>query len=279
MLIMTAADRPRRILATLLAVASVVPLWAEITRQSGLPIVGYLGLCAPILAGALLHIRRLETQMVSRAILWASLVFGTLLAWVVDTSDAEAHSITVTLTFGCGLALLALGTAGLDDRPANRRFVPVAFRGVVLGVLVMALADTLSLLFWGGIIAEDGMHRNVVPVAFFLGGGATMLVAVFGLYRLRVWGFVLNVVANIAIAAGAWFVPDMPDALAICLSSTAVGQILVGLPLVRGLAQGRTLSLSPMLARRLGTVVIVGLLASVAVARAMYAFGPHGGCL
>lgn len=261
----------RRLLASGLATASVVPLYHEASGHSFLPVVGLLGMGAPLLAGALIYVRRLEAQLLARAILWATLVFGTLLAWVVD--GPEVPPPLLVLPFGAGLALIALGALGLEDPPLSPSFAPVALRGVVLGVLGMALADTLSLLFWGGLITEEGM-RDPIAGAFFLGGGALMLTAVYGLYRVRVWGFVLNVVANLGIAAGAWMVPNMPTPLAICLTSTAVGQLLLGLPLMRGLARGQTMQLSPVLARRLGGLVIAGLLASVAVARWIYVMDP-----
>ncbi len=265
---MSLSERARRNLASALAITSVVPLVHEAMDQSNVPVVAWLALTAPVFAALLLQIRRLEPQLLARSMMWAALIFGTLGAWVADTNTAKAHAITLTLTFASGLALIALGTLGLEDRPASRVFVPIALRGVVLAVVVMALADTFSLLFWGGVIIEEGA-KDMAAATFFSGAGAAMLIAVYGLYRLKVWGFALNVGANIAIAGGAWLVPNMPNELALCLTMTAVAQLAVGLPLVRGLANGKAVSLSPKLAKWVGSLTILGLLTSVVVARAL----------
>lgn len=263
---MSLSLRSRRNLATALAMISVVPLIWSATDESGMPVVAGLAMLAPILAALLLQVRRLEPQLLARAILWSALIFGTLGAWVVDSHEFEANSVILTLTFATGLALIALGTHGLEDRPASRVFVPVALRGVVLAVVVMALADTLSLLFWSGVLLEEGT-RDIAAARFFTVGGGAMLLAVYGLYRLRVWGFALNVIANITIACGAWLVPHMPNELALCLTMTAVAQLAVGLPLIRGLASGKSVSLSPKVAKWVGSLTVLGLLTSVVVAR------------
>ena len=96
--------------------------------------------------------------------------------------------------------------------------------------------------------------------------------AILGLYRLQVWGLVLNIVANLLIAGlalcGALAIPSL---LAASLATTAVIQLALPMPLVVVLA-GRD-SLRPAsdsrLAAALMTGVIVALMAIAAVGMVM----------
>ena len=262
----------RRTLAALLTVGAAVPAAQVSSEASSLPVVAGLALFGLPLAALLFFVRRLEPQILARSVLWGALVFGTLLACAADTPETEAHAVSLGLVLGCGGALLALGATGLDAPAARAAFVPQAFRGVLVAILVMAVADTCTLLFWGGLGLEGHLHRPATFLAFTLGGGGLMLLAVIGLYGLRVWGFALNVLANVVIAAGAWLVDGLATEIAACLTATAVGQLLVGLPLLRGLAaRDERALLSPRLARALGAVVVVGLMATSVVARWHYA--------
>lgn len=257
--------------ATLLLAAPAPALYYMFTDFGPVPIVAWIAIVAVPVSAALVFVPRLEPQILARAVMWGMLVFGTLLSVVADTPRLEANLISMGLVFGSGLALLTLGAAGLDAPPARRAFVPVAFRGVLVAILVMALADTATLLFWGGLVLEDGPDRPAL-FAFLFGAGGLMLVAVMGLYGLRVWGFALNVLANLAIASGAWFIPRLPNEIAACLTATAIAQLVVGMPLMKGLfARKEGHWLSPSLARKLGAVAIGGLMISSALARVLYA--------
>jgi hypothetical protein len=262
----------RRLLASLLLVVSAVPAAYHAIDDTGdVPLVAWLALALLPVAAALVFVRRLEPQILVRAVMWGVLVLGTLLAWVVDSPARDAHLVTGSLVACSGVALLALGGLGLDAPPARRAFVPVAFRGVLVAILVMAVADTATLLFWGGMVAESS-HLDPALAAFFFCAGGLMLVAVAGLYGLRVWGFALNVVANVVVATGAWLVPELPEELAACLTATAIGQLVVGLPLMKGLVSRSEAGwLRPALAGRIGAGVVVGLMASALVARLAYA--------
>lgn len=263
---------PRRLLASALVILAGAPAgYLAVTENSHVPTVAWLGLGVLPLAGLLVFVRRLEPQILVRAVMWGLLVLGTLLSCIADSSRLDAHLVSGGMALASGLGLLVLGGLGLDAPPARRAFVPVAFRGVLVAILVMAVADTATLLFWGGLVAESS-HLDGLLAAFLFGSGGLMLVAVSGLYGLRVWGFALNVVANVVVATGAWIVPELPNEIAACLTATAVGQIVVGLPLMKGLVSRRDASwLTPTLAARLGKVVVVGLMVTAVAARLAYA--------
>jgi hypothetical protein len=99
-----------------------------------------------MLAGAALlcfH-RNSGSQLLVRAVLWSNLLLAAVIAWCGSHREI---AIAGALGGSTGAALLALGKAGLDD--ARGRFVPVAFRGTLIALLVMALADAQTLLLWG----------------------------------------------------------------------------------------------------------------------------------
>lgn len=184
------------------------------------------------LATFLLHRRHLGSQILARATWWSNLILGMLIS--ISGSGAEGEVAGPMLALGCGLALLTMGRAGLDEEVPAGRFHPVAFRGSLILALVMALADTQSLLFFG-VLSFAVEQPSVLPLVC----AATMILAVLGLYRLAVWGLALNLVANVAIAglglAGAL---GLPDPIVAALVATAVLQLLVPLPLLVGLVRG-----------------------------------------
>jgi hypothetical protein len=65
------------------------------------------------------------------------------------------------------------------------------------------------------------------------------MIAVFGLFRLAVWGLMLNLLANVAIAglglAGAL---ELPGPIVGSLVATAVLQILLPVPMLVAMARG-----------------------------------------
>ena len=225
----------RRTAASLLIAGAPVPAvldWWNAPSTSNPPLAVWISTALlPVIAG-LVHVRRLELQVLARAVLWSNLVWFALMC-VVAGRPGAASNIIMWWSAGIGTALLVLGRVGLDAPSHREAFAPVALRGTLVAILVLALADTLALTFWSTLAIEE--RAADIPVVFVGTAGALMLVAVYGLYRLRTWGFVLNVGANIAIAAGAWLVPDMPEPLLYGLTATAVGQLIAGLPLLRGM--------------------------------------------
>src|SRR5690606_1248901 len=128
---------------------------------------------------------------------------------------------------------LAMGRAGLDEEVPAGRFHPVAFRGSLILALVMALADTQSLLLFGILSLSTDASVLMLVCA------AVMTIAVLGLYRLAVWGLALNLVANLVIAGlGLHGALALPEAIVGALVTTAVLQLLLPVPLLGALVRG-----------------------------------------
>lgn len=264
----------RRLAASALTLGAVTPvtykLLSELGGRSDPPVVVWGALLAVVIAAALVFVPRLEPQILTRAVLWGTMVAGALISFVADTSKTEAHVMSLAMVLCSGLALLLLAKAGLDAPPARAAFVPVAFRGVLVAIMVMALADTATLLFWGGLVLEASSAEWAL-LPYFFGSGALMLLALYGLYSLRVWGFLLNMIANVVVATFAWLVPDMPTAIAACLSATAAAQLVVGLPFLRGLATREERPWLPAsVTRAIAAGVVVGVMLASVAARVVY---------
>ncbi|MFK7991222.1 MAG: hypothetical protein AB8I08_34720 [Sandaracinaceae bacterium] len=190
---------------------------------------------APVVAGLLLWVPRLEPQVLSRAILWGYLFWAFLGSLLVRSVEPERLLLSVGL--GAAGALAMLPRDGLTHPPIRGEFAPVAFRGVLVVIMVMALTDALvlgaSLLMYS---TNAGMPK--ASMMTFLGvGSAAMFIAVGGLLRMKSWAFALNLVANLGVATLAWCVDEMPAAMAAGLTATAVLQLLVAAPLARRIAK------------------------------------------
>ena len=223
----------RRSAASLLVLFAPIPALLGMTDDQT-PVAVIAATLSVMLVSILIHIRRLEMQLLSRALLWSNLVWFTLVC-VLSPPNPSEWTFLWWVT-GIGAGLLMLGSDGLDVPGHNATFASVAMRGTLLAVLVLAMADTLALSFLTGAAAEQPTAD--MPLTFFVPAMTAMWLALYGLYRLRTWGFVLNVFANIAIAVTAWVLPDIPWQLAFCFSATAAGQLLAGLPLMWGIAKG-----------------------------------------
>ncbi len=181
-------------------------------------------------------------QLFARAIWWQGLVFGLVLALghaLGEINGPISTAIPLYLVGGV-LTLAAAGRAGLDFESA--RFAPVAFRKSLSASLVMAMADTIALLFYAGIVLVDGSMRapTFIDAAEFTGAAMVMSLAIAGLYRIKVWGLALNLVANVLIATLALTgVFDIPEVIAFGLAATAVAQLLLPIPLLKRMVSKR----------------------------------------
>ncbi|MCA9709974.1 MAG: hypothetical protein KDK70_29315, partial [Myxococcales bacterium] len=82
--------------------------------------------------------------------------------------------------------------------------------------------------------------RSDPSALVLLACAALMIVALVGLYRLRVWGLVLNIAANLLIAGLAIAdVLDVPGVVQAALCTTAVVQLVLPVPLLIAMARGR----------------------------------------
>lgn len=232
--------------------------------------VGWLLVGAPFLAAALIWVPRLEAQLLSRAILWAYLFWATFGSWVIDEGGGDPARVLLSLGLGSAGALLLVPKDGLEQKAVSERFVPVAFRSVIVLILILAMTDTLVLGTNLLVHVEDRWVRDPAALGFFGAGTVAMGAAVFGLLRMRAWGFALNLVTNVGVAVVSWCLDDMPWQLALGLTTTAVLQLLVGLPLARRIASPGAADPSPLLAR-LGRASLGLMVVALVAGRAFHA--------
>jgi hypothetical protein len=216
--------------------ASGLCLVAAVCMQSwGGPVPWQLWIPTLLLAeAALLSFHRSSgSQLLVRAVLWSNLLLAAVIAWCGSHREI---AIAGALGGSTGAALLALGKAGLDD--ARGRFVPVAFRGTLIALLVMALADAQTLALWGSLFVEKGWSNRgaglitlAIAVAFIAG--------VAGLYRLRAWGLLINSVAAVGlIVAAACGVFREVSPFGWVLAGSGALQLVLVAPLYRALHRG-----------------------------------------
>jgi hypothetical protein len=185
--------------------------------------------------------RHVGSQLLVRAIWWSNLLLGVIIAVVGAT---EERCIAAGLALATGTALLAHGRRGLDGEATAGAFVPIAFRTTLTAILVMALADLQSLVLFGVVRASAWDHRLASWLP--LGSSALVLVAIVGIYRLRLWGLLLNFGANLAIAAFCLFrLFDLPLEIRVAYVATAGLQVLLTLPLFAAIARGRAAPTPP----------------------------------
>jgi hypothetical protein len=218
--------------------------------------------------GAVLAFHRSSgSQILVRAILWSNLLLATMVAWI---SSGHDQRVAAVLGASTGLALLVLGRHGLDDD--RGAFVPVAFRATLLALLVMALSDAQSLLFWGTVLVSDESPARVTG-AFSLACAVAFTVGVAGLYRLRTWGLLVDTLAAISLI-GVVLLGAFSElrAFQILFGGSALLQLALAVPLYRALVRGARQA--PTISRSgvwIGSVA-VQLLVLAAVAPAVYRF-------
>jgi hypothetical protein len=190
-----------------------------------------LGACAIVQ----LH-RHVGSQLLVRAVWWSNLLLGTLLAVSGGSTEREVGAL---VALGTGAALLAVGRRGLEETGAGA-FTPIAYRGSLMGIMVMALADAQSLLLFGTLQLTENKSWQAHGVATLpLWLAAALVVAMAGTYRLKLWGLALNLIVNVAIAGAALVgALDLPRPLVVAYLGTSLLQILLAAPLVVALFRG-----------------------------------------
>lgn len=212
---------------------------------------------APLLAAASIAIPRVGAQLLARGIWWSFLLLGGLIAAMIGLEDDGKSGYPCLFTLANAFCLLTVGTTGLDDD--GGRFRPAAFRGTLLLAMVLAIADTVTLLWIGTAQAVD--VRVFGPLLLVPG----MILGVIGLLRLRTWGLLISLTCNLLVVIlASTHVLNLPAELRWLLSATAVAQILVPVPMWIAIARRR---LPPpdrfrRLKRVVSTAVIVGIAAS-----------------
>jgi uncharacterized membrane protein (DUF2068 family) len=106
--------------------------------------------------------------------------------------------------------------------------------------MVLALADTQALLLYGALTLEERGSNALLHAGPFLASAGVMMLALWGLWNMRMWGFLLNIVANVIIAGLALSgVFDLPGVLTGGLVATAVAQLLIPIPMIRAMLPAR----------------------------------------
>lgn len=170
----------RRLLA-MLATPLAIGVWERPYHSE----LVFYALCVSAFA---LHLRSLGAQLAVRSLLVLSFFVGVL-------NGGKPFGIVAA-----GVALLALGRAGLGEHPGSK-FGPVKDRSALLAMLVIGLMQIDLLLSLVVRHAAPFMHGR--RVAFDLALAAFVGLGLWGVFRLRVWGlFVLPLAGTVVAALG-----------------------------------------------------------------------------
>lgn len=182
------------------------------------------------------HTPKLRAQLLCRAAWWSSLIVGVLVS--LNYGAPLDKSFGAVAAVGCAVALLSTGGRGLDIQEPDHPFAPVRFREHLLLALVMAAADALTLTFSGLMQLRFGAAGwNLAGTVSYAGptvaAALVMALAVWGVYRLRTWALLLNLIANIAIAylalEGAL---RLSPTVSVSLAATAAVQCFIPVPIL-----------------------------------------------
>jgi len=218
---------------------------------------------APLLAAVSIASRRVGFQLLARGIWWSFLLLGGLIAAMIGLEDDGKSGYPCLFTVANAFCLLAVGTTGLDDD--GGRFRPAAFRGTLLLAMVLAIADSVTLLWIGSAQAVDARAFG----ALFLVPG--MIVGVIGLLRLRTWGLLISLTCNVLVAIlASTGVLNLPAELRWLLVSTAIAQLLVPVPMWIAIARRRLPP--PERFRRLKRVVSTAVIAGIAASSVYFTY-------
>lgn len=233
--------RPLIAITCCVIAASALLLQAHLTPYADSRL--YLGMAAiALVAGALLALRPLWAALAGRGLLWTTLAMVTLL----DSVDRPVWTFTTTALAICA-ALLALGRDALDRSTAA--FQPDHHRGPLTLALVLGFADVATLSAWA-ILAFASRDASAMSfAAAFTAMAAAIAVSLVGLYRLRAWGFLLNLGVNLVVVLLMLFDVFSLDIVRLVFIVPAVAQILLALPVLVAIVRGRPLALPRPLAR------------------------------
>jgi hypothetical protein len=208
----TSAAPTRSRLSTMLAliaclVAAGVPLcFALQARWTGALFEIALSYTAVLLAaGVLVLCRSRGAQLLARSIWWSALGAGVLVTlFAANAGDVARPALVMVLA--TSTSLLASGRSGLrhDDRP---ELAPAAYPRAFMVSMIMALADAQALGWLASTMLYTAMRRDadladmveLRQALAMLACCAVALSALYGLYRLRLWGLVLSAATTVAI--------------------------------------------------------------------------------
>jgi hypothetical protein len=216
----------RPALASVFAVvAAIVATVAPFYEQPYCYIVPGMLAASPLLA----HRRAFALQLLTRGIWASTFIYAAivLINWVFFLGHwrFNNHFILVQrmLALASGGSLFVMGGAGLEPEEACP-FRPIAFRRTLLALMVIATASALECVLKSVFWLVQGFADTG---DFAL--GALYALTPFGIYRLRVWGLVLNLLAAVFLLRMA---PSGPSAgLAFGRSLVPLSQIGLMVPI------------------------------------------------
>lgn len=215
---------------------------------------------ALLVAAVVAQIPRLGAQLLARGLWWSNLVLGVLLT-VMGTAS-EAH-LGLPLLSLCGLALVMADHRMLTAAAESEGFRPAAYTGTLQLLLVLALADSQTLLLFAAIEAE----RSHASAAIFALVAAGLLAGFVGLLRLALWGVGLTMVSSLALAVAlVTRAVEFDRDLRAPLLVVAALQLVAPLPMLASMTLKRRLPEMPTRMRALGARAVVVLVVVATVA-------------
>lgn len=176
--------------------------------------------------------RTVGAQLFARAVWWSHLVLGGIIAMCANGTD---HKRGIAMAIASAAALLFAGREQLAS--PTSAFAPNMFRGSLTAILVMALADVQSLLLFGMIGSSDnGGGMGILSTLLLLIAGV-MAIAVYGLFRLRMWALVLTALADVALVGLMSQSGALPGGLRTAYVVSAAVQIALMLPIVMAIVR------------------------------------------
>jgi hypothetical protein len=251
--------------ASALAAAILMRTW-----DGSVPAALWIPAAFLALSALLLHHGVVGSQLIARAAWWATLVLGTLLA--VAGRGSREGTMGVLLAMTTGTALLTMGRLGLDEGEGSA-FRPVAFRTTLTLGMIMAVADAQALVLFGALkLQEHGWKERPSesgPQSFLLLLSASVLVlAITGLYRIRVWGLLLATVCAAGVAMlSVTNAYGLPSPLGTGMALTSTAQVLLPMPIIIAIFRGKppALSNTPSRIARIAPAVLVAVMMAVSV--------------
>jgi hypothetical protein len=215
-------------LASALVAGVMLSGFVQVRDLSSVRLLLAMVVIAPLGAAVLIFSRHLPAQLLARGTWWSYLLTSALVTCVDEPSVRHLAGLTAGAT---AFALLAAGREGLEASAG--RFQPVAFRGTLTVALVLAMADTGAMLWLGLVTLLRHDCRLILMVPLMAAG-------IVGLLRLRMWGLLAGLAANILVATlAATRVLGLPDPLRGLFIGTALLQLLVPLPMLVAIVRRR----------------------------------------
>jgi hypothetical protein len=265
------------VLATL--VAAGAPLWYATHIHWNGVWFAFAASYSAILAGAgaLALCRSTGAQLFARSVWWSAFGAGVIAA-VFIAEEPDVARVGLAIVLATSTALLAAGRRGLDH--GGGEFAPVAYRTPIMISMIMALADAQAVGWLGASRLYAALHygvggHEVTQSILLLVCCGVALIALCGLYKLRLWGLVLSAMTTLAIGVLA-FTPALGLAKAgpipYAFAASAAVQVALLAPVFAAIVRRRSPApASPLVARTASVVPALVILALAALSVATVA--------